>query len=123
MSMRMSPPTRTSHSQTGLVNPRGPHQRATCWGSVHALKTRLRGAPKMRVRRNSCGACPAAELFAVSAMLLLLVLGLHFGDVVMKSIEPLLPRHPVVLHPVSDVLERGSRNAAGPPLGGARACD
>src|ERR1700734_4110285 len=123
MSMRMSPPTRTSHSQRGLVNPRGPHQRATCSGSVHALKTRLRGAPKMRVKRSSCGACPVAELFVVSAMFLLLVLGLHFGEVIVKSVEPLLPGHTVVLHPVGYVLERSSRDAAGPPLSRTRARD
>ena len=33
----------------GMVNPCGPHQIFRCSGSVHALKTRSRGAAKTRV--------------------------------------------------------------------------
>src|SRR5579859_5284682 len=49
MQMRMAPPGLTSTSQTGLVKPCGPHQRISCCGSVHALKTSSRGASTMRV--------------------------------------------------------------------------
>ena len=53
MSIRMAPPGRASASQTGLVNPCGPHHRASRSGSVHALKTSARGASKVRVRTTS----------------------------------------------------------------------
>src|SRR5712692_391474 len=53
MWMRMAPPGRTSSSQTGFVNPCGPHHGATCFGSVHAVKTRLRGALRTRVKTSS----------------------------------------------------------------------
>src|ERR1700722_2290909 len=49
ISMRMSPPGRTSISQRGLVKPRGPHHCARCFGSVHAWKTSARGASKTRL--------------------------------------------------------------------------
>src|SRR5580698_8375257 len=105
MSMRMSPPGRASHSHIGLVKPRGPHHCATCLTSVHVLKTRLRGAPKMRARISSCLACPAAELLPASAMPLLL--GFHLSQIVLQTVKPLLPRHPVLLNPIGNLLERG----------------
>src|SRR5580698_982755 len=119
MSIRMSPPGRTSISHTGLLKPRGPHHRATCLESVQALKTRWRGAPIMRVRVSSCLACPVAELLRASAMLLLLCLNL--GQVVVQPVEPLFPCHAVVFHPVGDVLERRGFDTARAPLGGAGA--
>src|SRR6202790_3583881 len=119
MSMRMSPPGRTSSSQTGLVKPRGPHHCAMCLGSVQALKTRPRGAPKIRARLSSCLTWPAAELLVASAMFLLL--GLQPTQIVVQAVELLLPRHTIVLDPVGDVLKTGGMDAAGAPLGSAAA--
>src|ERR1700676_92177 len=121
MSMRIRPPGCTSSSQTGLAKPRGPHHRAMCLASVQALKTKLRGAPRMRVRMSSCLAWPAAELLAVSAMLLLL--GLQLTQIVVKAIEFLLPSHTIVLNPVGNILKTRGMDAAGAPLGSAAACD
>src|ERR1700680_3802942 len=121
MSMRIRPPGCTSSSQTGLVKPRGPHHRAMCLASVQALKTKLRGAPRMRVRMSSCLAWPAAELLAVSAMLLLL--GLQLTQIVVKAIELLFPRHTIVLNPAGNILKTRGMDAAGAPLGSAAACD
>src|SRR2546428_8807768 len=49
MQWRRTPPTRKSVWKTGVVKPRGPHQRLTCSGSVQAFQTRSCGASKMRV--------------------------------------------------------------------------
>src|SRR5690348_6613907 len=71
MSMRMAPPGLASASQTGFVKPCGPHHRASWAGSVHALKTRSRGASKVRVRTSfrSVGAvaAPVLPFFASDA--------------------------------------------------------
>ena len=53
MTIRQAPPTRASNSQIGFVKPLGPHHRAMCLGSVHALKTSPRGASKIRVITTS----------------------------------------------------------------------
>jgi len=53
MTIRQAPPTRASNSQIGFVKPIGPHHRAMCLGSVHALKTSARGASKTRVMTTS----------------------------------------------------------------------
>src|SRR3954469_13706457 len=47
--MRKAPPTRTSSSQTGIVNILGPNQRAICFGSVQACHTSARGTSKTRI--------------------------------------------------------------------------
>src|SRR5947207_14945364 len=53
MSIWILPPGRASNSQRGLVKPCGPHHRAMCLGSVHSLKTVLRGASNTRVSVSS----------------------------------------------------------------------
>src|SRR5216684_3470743 len=63
MTIRSAPPGLRSTSQTGLVKVFGPHHFASCFGSVHALKTSSRGALKTRVMvssRSANGAVRAA---------------------------------------------------------------
>src|SRR2546427_8346498 len=93
ISMRMAPPGRTSNSQTGFVNPCGPHHCARCFGSVHAAHTSSRGASIVRVRRSSDDAGaevvkledrftagPVLRLFAG----MFLLLDLKFAEVVLQ---------------------------------------
>src|SRR5713101_99968 len=99
--MRMAPPGRTSSSQTGFVNPCGPHHRATSFGSVHALNTSSRGASKARVSTNSCSSF--AIMFPVAILFLLF---LHVAQIVIQPIEALRPKFLVVRYPIGDVFER-----------------
>src|SRR3972149_245681 len=72
--MRMAPPGRTFNSQTGFVNPFGPHHCATCFGSVHALNTSSRGASKTRVMTSSRSVAVMASLvFALLTVMLFLL--------------------------------------------------
>src|SRR5712692_9744976 len=118
--MRMAPPGRASSSQTGFVNPCGPHHCATCFGSVHTLNTSSRDASKTRVMTSIRSDGSVAGLF-LSAMFLLLVL--KFVQVIVQTIEALVPERAIVLHPVGDVLERARLQPAGPPLRLAAARD
>src|SRR5258708_28531562 len=115
--MRIAPPGRKSNSQTGLVNPRGPHHCATCFGSVHTLNTSSRGASNSRVNTNSCSSfvmmLPVAMLF---------LLFLHFVQILIQPIEALRPEPLVACDPIRNILEPPGRNPAGPPLRLAPAC-
>src|SRR5208282_3297591 len=82
MTSYIFPPGRTSHSQTGLVNPFGPHHCARCFGSVHALKTSSRGASNSRVMTNSF---PTKFLPSVCAVIFL------FSNEFSKFIEATSP--------------------------------
>src|SRR5579872_6439803 len=93
---RMAPPGRASQSQTGVVNPCGPHHCARCFGSVHILNTRARGASITRVSTSSY----PTHVSRLSAFMLLL-LCLQLADVVFKAIETLVPQPPVLLDPMS----------------------
>src|SRR5579859_2186354 len=114
MSMRMAPPARASSSHRGLVKPRGPHHFATCLGSVHALKTRSRGASKTRVNSTSRGAESVTGLLAAAMFFLL---RLKFAKIVIKAVKAFVPESAVMLDPVGHALERLGPQAAGPPLG------
>src|SRR5579863_6000069 len=124
--MRISPPARASTSQTGFVNPLGPHHCATCLGSTHAWKTRCRGASKARViSRSHFDSSFVALVFALFADMLLLlilraaifrVLPLEFPQVDVQPIETCLPAFPVVLHPSGHILQRTRLEATWPPL-------
>src|SRR4029077_12653679 len=109
--MRIAPPGRKSNSQTGLVNPWGPHHRATCFGSVHTLNTSSRGASNTRVSTNSCPSF-AVKLVVATVFLLLL----HVTQVIIETIKTFRPKLVVAPHPVRDVLERPGGKPAGPPL-------
>src|SRR6266852_1869354 len=118
MWMRMAPPGRTSSSQTGFVNPWGPHHCATRFGSVQALNTSSRGASKTRVSTNTCSSF--AMMFPVAMLFLLF---LHVAQIFVQTIEALRPEPLVVSDPIGDVLERRGRDPAGPPLRLAPACN
>src|SRR5258708_6169720 len=109
--MRMAPPGRASSSHTGLVNWCGPHHIATSFGSVQALKRSSRGASKTRVSTNSCSLF--VMMFPVA---MLFPLFLDVAQIVVQAVKALCPEPPVVCHPIGDVLERGGRDPAGPPL-------
>src|SRR6266852_5213579 len=116
--MRMAPPGRASNSQTGLVNPCGPHHCATRFGSVHALNTSSRGASNTRVSTNSCASF--AMTFPVA---MLYPLFLYVSQIVIETIKTLRPKLLVVRYPIGDILERCSGDPAGAPLRLAPSCD
>src|SRR3984957_4509937 len=97
MQQRNAPPGRMSMSQCVVTKPCGPHQRATCSGSVHALNTRVLGASMMRVTTSSRSAVLVATLLPAPMALLLL---LQFAQMVFQTIETLLPEFAVLLQPV-----------------------
>src|SRR4051812_13022439 len=114
MTNRQTPPGLTSILNVVVVNPLGPHQLARCLGSVHSLKTRSRGASKMRVavmsRSPTIGDASLMRMilpFAVGLVgFLLLLLALKLFEVFVESIETLFPEPAVMLDPVGDILER-----------------
>src|SRR2546427_6757881 len=108
----MAPPGRKSNSQTGLVNPWGPHHCATCFGSVHTLNRSSLGASKTRVGTSSC----SFSFVAVFPVAMLLLLVLHVTQIVIQTVKALRPEPPVAFGPVGNVLERTCLEPAGPPL-------
>src|SRR5258706_4529930 len=91
-----------------------------------ASKTSRRGASKPRVMTisRSVGVVTvnAALVLALLTDMLLLLL-LQLAQIVVQTIEALLPEMAVVLHPVGDVFERTCLQPARPPLGLAPAGD
>src|SRR6202171_4878659 len=101
MMNRQTPPGLTSISKIVVVKSFGPHQEPMCSGSVQAWKTRSRGASNTRVKTISRSA--ALVLALLAAMLLLLVF--QFTQIIVQTIEALLPETAIVLRPVGDFLE------------------
>src|SRR5258708_5469459 len=66
---RKAPPGRKSIFHDGSVNPRGPHHRTMCSGSIHILKTSVRGASKTRVMTSSRSFWAVSVLAAMSISL------------------------------------------------------
>src|SRR5438034_10002027 len=100
-----TPPGRTSISWIVLRKPRGPHHCAMCFGSVHIVQTRSRGASNTRVPMIS--RCSAATGFAAFfATMSCFLLFLQLLQVFIESIETLFPEAAVVLHPIGDFLQR-----------------
>src|SRR5712692_6833194 len=116
--MRIAPPGRTSSSQTGFVNPCGPHHCATRFGSVQALNTSSRGTSKTLVSTNSCSSF--AMMFPVAMLFLLF---LYVAQIVIQMIEALRPEPLVVRQPIGYVLKRRGGDPARPPLRLAPACN
>src|SRR5918995_7039490 len=98
MQHRQAPPGWWAPSQWVIVKPRGADHRTRCSRSVHALKTRLKGASKMRVMTSSRSAVPAAALAFFAAMSL--PLHLQLAQIILQAIEALLPEPAIVLQPV-----------------------
>src|SRR3990172_915993 len=125
MHQRYFPPTRTSIWPTGQVKSLGPHHFLKRSGSVHACHTRSRGASNTRVMTRSFDAVPAGVavvLFGSLPVLLLaasmlLLLRLHFPQVVVQAIEPGFPMPAVTFHPIGHVAEGLGLEPAGSPLG------
>src|SRR5438045_2440203 len=83
---RKAPPGRASIVQEGIVKPCGPHQRTRRSGSIHALKTRARGASKTRSMMSV-----RSEVVAVAVGLVLAAMSpplpLQLAQVVVQAIE------------------------------------
>src|SRR5271154_2472224 len=102
MTSRQPPPGRTSMSRLVVVKPRGPHQRTICFGSVHAPKTRSRGASKTRVTTSSRSAGSAISSFFAGTFTLLC---LNLFQVLIQAIEAFFPEAAVLLDPIGGALE------------------
>src|SRR2546423_15649503 len=98
----------------GVSKCSGPYHAATSSGSVHALKTRSRGASKMRVIRTS-----RSEATGVESLILL-----SFpAQVRVESVHSGLPHLLARLHPLDRFIERIGGQTAWPPLGPSAADD
>src|SRR5438045_4821456 len=119
MMNRHVPPGLNENSCVVMVNPRGPHQLARCFGSVHMSKTRSAGASNRRVAEIE----RASSVFAAAVAGIFLLLVLNFAKVFVQSVEAFFPESAVVIDPLGDVLERAGVEVAGPPLRVAAAGD
>src|SRR6266436_1592933 len=109
--MRMAPPGRASSSQTGFVNPCGPHHCATCFGSVQTLNTSSRCASNTRVSTSSWSSF--AMTFPVAMLFLLFV---YVSQILFQTVKALGPEPLVMPHPIGDVFKRRGGDPARPPL-------
>src|SRR5256885_7711226 len=110
MKHRPPPPGLPSIEWMVVEKPFGPHHDAMCAGSVQAWNTISRGASKTRVITIS-----AASLAALLADILLLLL-FEFLQTFVQPVEALLPRPPVMIHPVGNFFQWRRLQPAGPPL-------
>src|SRR5690349_13633993 len=107
-----------------VVKPRGPNHLAKCSFSVQARKTRSRGASNTRASTISRSRAHVRSPLFASAMVVVLfhVLGfvvlscLQIAQVLVQSLEAVLPRAPRVLGPCRDLLQRFRSQPAGPAL-------
>src|SRR6188508_1220010 len=112
-------------SQTGSVQPVGPHHWLTCSHDDQARKVSAIGASKTRMATNSSpsmwvymrpgwvGIAFASGVGAGIGRLLCLQL----AKVALEPVEARLPEPAVLLHPTGHVVERCRLQAAGAPLG------
>src|SRR5580658_5668038 len=107
MQTRNFPPGLMSMSQNVVVKPCGPHQRATCSGSIHALNTRRRGASMTRVTTSCRSVASAAAVSVATSMAAptLFPLPLQILQIGLETIEALLPEGAIMLQPIRGVLE------------------
>src|SRR5258708_30391441 len=70
MTCSQTPPMRKSIFLIVVLKPRGPHQRTTCCGSVHACHTSSRGASTTREITISRSEVPGLGLFFAVMFLL-----------------------------------------------------
>src|SRR5438874_330924 len=113
MTKRHTPPGRKSYALVVVEKPSGPHHCARCSGSIHAVHTSSRGASSTRVAMIDRGSCSRSRLFLA---LTLLLLGLHYLQIILQAVEAFLPQPAIALEPGADVLEGVRLDAAGPPL-------
>src|SRR4051812_33545246 len=98
---RQTPPGRTSISRVVVVNPRGPHQWATCVGSVHTANRSSRGA--LNTREVTISRSDAGSGLLGTVLLLLL----KFAEVFVQPVETLFPEPLKPLDPVMHRPEAG----------------
>src|SRR5215467_12509189 len=120
MTKRHTPPGRKSNAQVVVENPIGPHQRARCWGAVHAAHTSSRGAAKTRLVMSDRWSGFSSRSFLSST---LVFLRLELTQILLEPVETLHPQSAVALEPVVHLLESPWFNATGPPLRLAAAND
>src|ERR1700750_994190 len=84
--MRIAPPTRGSTSQTGFVNPFGPHHSARCFASIHARNTNSGAAAIRLVRLTSSSPASSTLLFPMQPLL-----RLQLAPVILQLVEPAVP--------------------------------
>src|SRR2546422_7761937 len=110
--MNMAPPGRPSNSAIRLPTIFGPHHFCRCSGCVNTSKTRSRGASKTRSMTSSLiGISTTLSLAAKSPLL-----HAQFLQVLVETIEPLLPDDAIALDPVVDLFERARLERRRPPL-------
>src|ERR1700688_779031 len=112
MTKRQTPPARKSCELVVVVKPFGPHHCARCFGSVKAENPRSRGASSTRVPTMQSGSL--RSMLFLSATFLLL--GLQRLQIIVETIEPLLPEPAIFVEPVVRLLERGRFDLARPHL-------
>src|SRR5258708_24750770 len=115
MHLRQWPPGRTSISSATTVKPSGPHHCIACFDSIQARNTISRGASRSRVITSSCAGSTSALGFAFLAAILLLLI-LQPAQIIIETIETLLPEAAVMLDPARHILERRRFQAAPPPF-------
>src|SRR5678816_1765826 len=106
------PPGRGSNSARGMTTIFGPHHFCTCSGSVNTSKTRSRGASNTRSITSSLVRTSTRSSLAAMSFLLLV----QFFEVLVESIEALVPDLAIAPHPPIDLLERPWRERRRPPL-------
>src|SRR5580698_9034778 len=123
MTKRQTPPGLKSKLDVVVVKPFGPHHCARCLGSVHAAKTRSRGASNSRVPMIDRGSLSRSR-FVLAAMFVLLLgafagrglagfFGLERFQVAIETIETLVVKSAILVEPVVDRLERARLDPAG----------
>src|SRR6266851_4307699 len=84
--IRIAPPTRGSASQTGFVNPFGPHHSARCLASIHARNTNSGDAAIRLVRLTSSSPISSTLLFPMQSLLCL-----HLAQIITQFVEAAVP--------------------------------
>src|SRR6266851_506883 len=84
--IRIAPPTRGSASQTGFVNPFGPHHSARCLASIHARNTNSGDAAIRLVRLTSSSPASSTLLFPMQSSL-----RLYLAQIILQLIEATIP--------------------------------
>src|SRR6266851_1058530 len=84
--IRIAPPTRGSASQTGFVNPFGPHHSARCLASIHARNTNSGDAAIRLVRLTSSSPASSTLLFPMQSSL-----RLYLAQIILQLIEAAVP--------------------------------
>src|SRR3954471_19292134 len=123
MTKRHTPPGLKSNALVVVRKPSGPHHCARCFGSVHTDQTRSRGAATSRVPTITFGSESRSMLLVAATLLLLLLWGfllrrfrLQRAEVVLQTVEPLLPKPAILLEPIVDALQGVQLDPARPPL-------